>query len=113
MLGILMAGGMLLGDGVVGEPVAAAGPDQGVIGQTVTGVLKVEAGEEYYILRDETGTERVMRRNRDTESGEISLKLGDKIETIENAEGRVSSIKRVPTAPSNGFTLKERVSGPQ
>jgi hypothetical protein len=112
MFGILVAAFLLTAGGLLNEPLAA-GLDQTVSGQTITGVLKVEAGDEYYITRDDTGTERVLRRSSNAESGEISLKLGDRIETVETAEGRVSSIKRTPAATSEGYTLRERASGPK
>jgi hypothetical protein len=108
MVGIILAGLLVTVGGITDQTAVAAGVDQTVTGQTITGVLKVETGDEFYIIRDETGTERVLRRSSDPQASEAGLKIGDKIETVENTDGRVSSIKRMQT---DAGALKERLSG--
>jgi hypothetical protein len=105
---VIIVAGLFVTGSSTDQTAVAAGFDQTVTGQTITGVLKVETGDEFYIIRDETGNERVLRRSPDPQASESGLKLGDKIETIENTDGRVSSIKRMQT---DAGALKERLSG--
>lgn len=108
MVLIIVASLFVTGGGITDQTAVAAGFDQTVSGQTITGVLKVETGDEFYIIRDETGNERVLRRGSDPQASESGLKIGDKIETVENTDGRVSSIKRMQ---ADSGALKERLSG--